>query len=145
MEVEELNKFLAVIPTLSIEKQVKLFIKTRTAKSAAKKVFDTQEAEFNAIQEACENSMLKKADADGVTGFTTPFGTTYTAETTKISIADDAAFFGFVKESGDLDFFERRVSTTHVAEYTRKNDGTVPPGLNIFRERVMRVRKAGDK
>lgn len=145
MEVEELNKFLAIVPTLSIEKQVKLFIKTRTAKSAAKKVFDTQEAEFNAILEACTNNMLRKADADGVTGFTTPFGTTYTAKTAKISIADDSIFFGFVLAQGDLDFFERRVSTTHVDEYMEKHEGTAPPGLNIFRERVMRVRKAGEK
>lgn len=145
MEVEELNQFLTLIPTLHIDKMVKLFVKTRAAKAAAKKVFDTQESEFNAIMQACENNMLKKADADGVTGFTTPFGTTYTAETTKISIADDASFFDFVKAQADLDFFERRVSTTHVANYAKLHDGAMPPGLNVFRERVMRVRKAGDK
>lgn len=145
MEVEELNKFLAMVPALPVEKLVKLFIKTRTAKSAAKKVFDTQADEFDAILRACENHMLKKADADGVTGFTTPFGTTYTAETTKISIADDTAFFDFVKVEADLDFFERRVSSTHVANYQKLHDGVAPPGLNIFRERIMRVRKAGEK
>lgn len=145
MEVEELKKFLAMVPTLPTDKLVKLFIKTRAAKSAAKKVFDAQEAEFKTIMEACENHMLKRADADGVTGFTTPFGTTYTAETAKISIADDAAFFEFVLAQGDLDFFERRVSSTHVTEYMTKNEGAAPPGLNIFREREMRVRKASDK
>lgn len=145
MNNDDLNKLLTIIPTLSVEKMVKLFIKTRTAKSAAKKAFDEQEAEFNAILDTCENFMLKRADADGVTGFTTPYGTTYTAETTKISIADDAAFFDFVKKLGDLDFLERRVSTTHVADYTKAHEGAVPPGLNIFRERVMRVRKASEK
>jgi hypothetical protein len=149
-EAAQLAAFLAMIPSLAVDKKVKLFVKTRSAKSVAKKVFDTQEAKFNAILEACENSMLADAKKQGVTGFTTAYGTTYKAETAKISIADDAAFFGFVLERGDLDFFERRVSSTHVEAYiaTLKgtpSEGLPPPGLNIFRESVMRVRKAGDK
>ena len=145
MEAEALSAFLSAVPDLPTDRLVKLFIKTRGAKSAAKKIFDAQAAEFDAIMEACENNMLKRADAEGVTGFTTPFGTTYTAETKRISIADDAAFFDFVRGLGDLDFFERRVSSTHVDTYMKAHEGISPPGLNIFRERVMRVRKAGEK
>ncbi len=161
MEPAELEKFLAMIPTLPVEKQVKLFIKTRAAKAAGQKVWDGQEAEFKKIMECCQNHMLKKAIADGVTGFTTPFGTTYTAINTKISIADDEAFFNFVRAEGDLDFFERRVSSTHVNAYMQKlvtaaelqglpkeeaaKAAVPPPGLNIFRETEMRVRKANEK
>jgi hypothetical protein len=149
-EEAQLAAFLAMIPTLSVEKKVKLFTRTRSAKSVAKKVFDTQEEKFNKIMQACENSMLAEAKKQGVTGFKTAHGTTYIAETAKISIADDAAFFGFVLERGDLDFFERRVSSTHVEEYIATLKGTPseghpPPGLNIFRESVMRVRKASEK
>ena len=124
---------------------MKLFIRTRAAKSAAQKEFDEQEAQFKQIMEMCENTMLRDADAQGVTGFTTPWGTTYAAETMKLSIADDNAFYSFVKQLGDLDFFERRVSSTHVQKYMEQSGGTLPPGLNVFRERVMRVRKASDK
>jgi hypothetical protein len=145
METEALSAFIAAIADLPIEKLVKLTLKTRLAKSANKKDFDAREAQFNTIMDACENQMLKKADIDGVTGFSTPFGTTYVAETTRLSIADDAAFFDFVKKTGDLDFFERRVSATHVANYMKNSGDMLPPGLNSFRTRVMRVRKAGDK
>lgn len=145
MDEKVLEAFLLTIPSMPIEKRVKLFIKTRAAKSAAKKEFDEQEAQYAKIMERCENSMLKEAGEQGVTGFTTPWGTTYTAEEMKISIADDSAFFGFVKGQGDLDFFERRVSSTHVKQYMELNGGHLPPGLNVFRERVMRVRKASDK
>lgn len=145
METEELAKFLDTINDFELDKLVKLFVKTRTHKSAAKKVFDAQDSQYNQIMERCENVMLAKADAAGVEGFKTDFGTTYIAETSKLSIADDMAFFGFVKELGDLDFFERRVSSTHVANYMKDNGGVLPPGLNQFRERVMRVRKAAEK
>jgi hypothetical protein len=145
MEDTVLKGFLATIPSMPVEKRVKLYIKTRAAKSAAQKEFDETKAQFEKIMELCENTMLKDADGQGVTGFTTPWGTTYAAETMKISIADDNAFYSFVKGEGDLDFFERRVSSTHVQQYMEQHDGNLPPGLNIFRERVMRVRKAGDK
>lgn len=149
-EAARFTAFLAMVPTLSVEKKVKLFVKTRSAKSVAKKAFDAQEDKFNKILEACENAMLADAKKDGVTGFQTVYGTTYKAETVKISIADDTAFFGFVLACGDLDFFERRVSSTHVEAYLATLKGTPseghpPPGLNIFREHVMRVRKASDK
>lgn len=139
------DQFLELIPTLTVEKMVKLFVKTREAKAVEAKAAAAVEANYKKVMEACENNMLAAADKAGVQGFTTPFGTTYTAETSKVSIADDQAFFGFVKELGDLDFFERRVSSTHVANYSKTHDGALPPGLNVFRERTMRVRKAGDK
>lgn len=145
MDDAMLKAFLATIPTMSVEKRVKLFIKTRAAKSAAQKEFDEQEEQFKQIMQACEGSMLRDADAQGVTGFSTPWGTTYAAETAKYSVADENAFYTFVRTSGDLDFFERRVSSTHVQQWMEQNGGNLPPGLNSFRERVMRVRKASDK
>lgn len=57
-------------------------------------------------------------------------------------IADENAFFNFVLEQGDLDFFERRIKATHIKEWSVANEGKVPPGLNIFRELTMKVRRS---
>lgn len=141
MDQKLLDDLLATIASKSVEKRVNLYIKTRAAKTAAKQEYDEAAAQFDKIMEACENSMLADADKQGVSGFKTPFGTTYTAETARFSIADDSAFYDFVKNAGDLDFFERRVSSTHVTQYMEQNGGSLPPGLNVYRERVMRVRK----
>jgi len=138
-----LTAFLNTIASLPVEKRVKLYLKTRAAKSAATKAYDDQVAQFDRIMDACQNSMLAEADKQGVTGFRTPFGTTYADETARYSIADGSAFYAFVKEQADLDFFERRVSSTHVKEWMEANGGILPPGVSVFRERVMRVRKAG--
>jgi hypothetical protein len=145
MNTEDLAKFLDTINNFELDKLVKLYVKTRDAKSVAKKAFTEQESQYNQVMDRCENIMLAKADAAGVEGFKTDFGTTYIAETAKISIADDTAFFAFVKDLGDMDFFERRVSSTHVQDWMKESGGMAPPGLNIFRERVMRVRKASEK
>lgn len=143
MDEAALVAFLGTIAEMPVEKRVKLYLKTRSAKSAATKAYDDQAAQFDKIMDACQNTMLADADKQGITGFKTPFGTTYADETARYSIADGHAFYEFVKAQADLDFFERRVSSTHVKEWMEANGGLLPPGVSVYRERVMRVRKAG--
>lgn len=148
MPEEELQQLLAKIATLDVEKRVKLYLTLRGGKSAIKKHMDAVEAQYKLAMETIENHLLADADKAKVTGFKIEgVGTTYTAEEMKVSIADDNAFLPFVISQGveGLGFFERRVSTTHLNEYMKLNGGAVPPGLNLFRERVMRVRKASEK
>lgn len=146
MAEEELKALLQKIGTLTVDEQVKLYLKLRRGKGAIKKHMDAVEGQYKVAMETIENHLLQAADKAKVSGFTVAgVATTYTAETKKISIADDTAFFNHVLTLKDLDFFERRVSSTHVEEVMKLNGGVAPPGLNIFRERVMRVRKAGEK
>lgn len=146
LEAEQLKAFLAMIPTLPVDKRVKLYLRTREKKTEAARAAKLEAAQYDAIMEACQNLLLAAADTAGVTGFKSEYGTTYVAETAKVSIADQTAFYNFVLQTQDLDFFEKRVSSTHLEEYMKLNPGLPPPpGLTIFRERVMRVRKAGEK
>lgn len=148
MSDDDFKAFLAAIATMPVEKKMKLFIKTREASAAATRVYEEQKAKFKTIQETCENHMLADADKMGTTGFKTDFGTSFIAETAKITIADHGAFTQFLDalppEADRYGFFEQRVSSRRIEDYV-KVAGTNPPGLNVFRERVMRVRKAGDK
>jgi len=70
------------------------------------------------------------------------------AETKRISIADSTAFTAFLDAlpaDGDrYGFFAQRVASERIEDYI-KIHGEAPPGLNIFRENVMRVRKASEK
>ncbi|HDR9868528.1 TPA: hypothetical protein QDE31_37450 [Burkholderia cenocepacia] len=147
MDNNQLAAFLASLADMPVEKLVKLYVKTREAKAAATRVFDEQDAQFKAIMETAENYLLAAADREGVEGFRTEYGTTYTAVTHKISIADDTAFETFLRaQENPFLFFERRVSSKHVKDYMDNSGGAAPPGLNIFPERCMRVRKtAGEK
>jgi len=139
---ERLSAFLAGIKDMTPDKLVKLFIKTRETKSAAASAFKAQEAQFNAIMEACENALLAAADKAGVEGFKTELGTTYVGTEVKYSIADDTAFKAFLETQDDkYGFFERRISSTRMGEYMKQHEDVPPPGLNLFRTRVMRVRK----
>jgi hypothetical protein len=132
---------IALIPTMPLEKLVKLTLHIRNQKALLKRAVDVKEANLDAIVDACENTMLAEAHRQGVKGFKTTAGTTYTSSSLKVSIADAEAFYGFVLAQGDLDFFERRVASLHVQEYMAENKGVLPPGLNVFTQLHMRVRK----
>lgn len=145
MGKEALAAFIAKVPTMKVEQKMQLYLKLRTAKSAVKKHAEAVDAEYKQVMEAIENHMLADADKATVTGFTIAgVGTSYTAETKKISIASDDDFHQFVLAQADLTFFEQRVGVKRVDAYIKEHKVN-PPGLNIFRERVMRIRKAGEK
>lgn len=135
----------ATIRTMPRDKLVKLYVKTREAKSAAAREAKAKADQFDLIMDTCEATALASCLSSGETGFTTPFGTTYIQETVKFSIADSETYFGFIRETGDLDMLEARVGSKHVQDYMKLNNGAVPPGLSVFRENVMRFRKAGEK
>lgn len=138
----QLLSFLDSVKSMNPDKLVKLYIKTRESKSNAASAFKAQEAQFNAIMDACENALLAAADKAGVEGFKTEMGTTYVGTEVKYSIADDTAFKAFLETQEDkYGFFERRISSTRMGEYMKQHEDVPPPGLNLFRTRVMRVRK----
>lgn len=142
------DNFVAGIKDLSVDKMHKLYLRTRTARGIATKAYEQQDEKFKRILQAVENHLLAKADTDNVSGYKTDEATSFTAETMKISIADDTAFEAFLNglpEDQRYSFFERRVSSTHVNNWMKANGGVAPAGLNLFRERTMRFRKANDK
>jgi hypothetical protein len=127
------------------DKLLKAYIKIRDQKTEESRVWGEREAKLNGDLKAIELELLRRSQEEGVTGYKVAgVGTAFQATTTKVSIADDAVFYQFVKDTGDLDFLERRVSSKHVTEYMAANDGRLPPGINTFRELNMRIRR-GDK
>lgn len=125
-----------------IESRVAKYVQLRDARAASNKANDEIDRAYKECLEAIETSFLASAHEQGVSGFKTQYGTVFSEEQVLASIADEQTFFGFVLKEGDLDFFERRIKVAHIKEYARMNDGRFPPGLNIFRELKMKVRRS---
>ncbi len=139
------EEFIAGLPDLPVDKLVKRFVGLREARAAANKQADIVDAEFKETLKAVEVELLRRADHEGVNGFKTDFGTTYKDVAMSASFADEDTFYKFVLKTGDLEFFERRLKIAHLKEYMEKHEGQLPPGINVFREYTMRVRKANGK
>lgn len=150
MSDEELQSYLANhVANLPVDKRVKFYVKTREMRSELTKAFEAQDGQYKAILEFIESSLMADAIKQGVDGFKTEYGTTYTSETARYSVADEVAFTKFLDalppEDARYAFFERRISSQHVKAYMEIHGGTLPPGLNQFREKVMRIRKTTNK
>ena len=128
-----------------IDKLVKIYVKIRDALSAEKKKYETIEAEFKGQMAMIATELKARAQAEGVEGFRTDFGTVYMSETMKTSCADWSAFGDFLKDHDPLEFLEKRISSTAIKEYMKQTDGQLPPGVSIFKELEARVRRSGEK
>lgn len=138
---EQLNALVSTAHTVSVDKRVAKYIALRNARADRNGEASTLDGRFKAALEAIEHSLLHDALEQGVTGFKTEAGTTYMDERWLASVADEKVFYEFVQETGELDFFERRIKATHVKQWVEAH-GANPPGLNVFRENVMKVRKS---
>lgn len=141
-KVADLTALRETAGAVPVDKRVAKYVKLRDERAATNKEADRYDKEYKITLEAIEASILKDAHEQGVTGFKTEAGTAYTEEVMVASIADDKIFFDFVRELGDLDFFERRLKVSHIKEYADANGGVIPPGLNTFRELKVKVRRS---
>ena len=137
----EKSEFIASIPGLPVDKLVKRFVGMREGRAANTKQYEEVDKEFKELMKAIEVELLSRAQLEGVDGFKTEFGTTYKDVAMSASFADEDTFYNFVRKTGDLEFFERRLKIAHLKEYMEKHEGQLPPGINVFREYTMRVRK----
>jgi hypothetical protein len=122
------------------EALVRTFVKIRDARSELKAQFEDKDGALKQDLRTVENELLRRAQEQGVKQFKTDDGTAFIGEEQHVSLADGEVFRAFVEKTGDLLFYEQRVSLGHVKEYMSAHEGRVPPGVNLFRENRMRVR-----
>lgn len=54
---------------------------------------------------------------------------------------DKAATMQFIKDTGNVELLQQRLSSTAVKEYMEQNSGLLPPGIKIAVERTVTIRR----
>ncbi len=141
--------------SIPIDKLVNVFLKMRNAHNARQSQDKKDAMERKAQMRKIENEMLRRANATGVEGYTTKAGTVYPGEDWHASIADEAKFRRFLENEEDpYGWFTNRIRLERVREWMKDaadlaeasegvedEMGGVIPGLNLFREKRMKVRE----
>lgn len=125
------------------DKLVRVFIKMRAARAAIKDEYETKDNKLKEDMKRVEIELLRRAQEQGVEGFSTADGTTYISEEVHASIGDPDVFTGFLSSPDVEDpfaFFEQRPSLKRIKEWQSDHEGAPPPGIRLFRENRMRVR-----
>lgn len=125
---------------IPLDKLVRVFLAMRREheKKQRKDKIDAETRKGN--MRKIENELLRRANDQGAEGFTTKYGTVYSDEDLHVSIADENIFRKFLEDDEDpFGWYTKRVRLERVTEYMKNNE-EFPPGLNVFREKRMKIR-----
>ena len=115
----------------------------RDKRAVLKRAFQDEDDKLKSLEDACEIWLLKKSQDMGCTTLSEKgVGTATQSTTTRVNCADWGVMHEWIKKTGNLDIFERRISRDFVKNYAAENGGAVPPALNIVTEITMKVTRA---
>jgi hypothetical protein len=120
----------------------KAYIALREARRQAKKRWENEDARFKAGLEKLEAIMLAHLNETNADAVRTDSGTFYKQEAITPLASDWQLVYDWIKEHDAWDMLERRVKSTFIKEFQEAHDGALPPGISVYREFVIRVRKA---
>jgi hypothetical protein len=127
---------------LDLGRITKAHINIRDARSQLRKQFEEADSDLKVAQEKLEMAMLDHLNKHGMNSVKTDAGTFYAQEEITPSGSDWNALYEWIKEHDAWDALERRIKKTFVKEYSEAHNGGLPPGVSVYRERIVRVRRA---
>ena len=127
------------------DRLVKVYLKIRAVISATTKEYDARIEILKRQQNQLRAELLRRLHERKATQTKTAEGVAYIVKRMNVSIADEDLFGQFVLDEQDTDFYHKRVSIEHLREWSKANNGAMPPGLNIFTELEINVRQPTKK
>lgn len=115
----------------------------KAAKSAIKREFEEKYAGLNSKLEMIEtrlHKMMKEVGSENLK--IEGLGLAYLTTKTFVGAKDWEAIWKYIEESSNLDLLQRRLAKNAVLEYVEANDGDLPPGVTVTKERAVVVRSA---
>ena len=127
---------------MDLNQVTKAYLNIRDARSKAKAEWEAGDDALKASQEKLEGVMLSYLEKHNVDRMGTDLGTFYRQADIKPSAGDWNAVYAWIKEHDAWELLERRLKKTFVSDFMETHDGMLPPGVNVHREYVVRVRRA---
>lgn len=98
-------------------------------------------AEIDAQMKNAESFLLNHLNESGLDRVGVGAGTVFVQVKTMPSIKDKAVFIDYIKQTGNVELLQTRVSTTAVKEFMENNNQQLPPGVDITTAREVTVRR----
>lgn len=98
-------------------------------------------AEYKSQMKNAEAFLLNHLNESGLDRVGVGAGTVFVQVKTMPSIKDKGALIDFIKQTGNVELLQARVSSTAVKEYMEHNDNQLPPGVDVTTSREVTVRR----
>src|SRR5690606_9852547 len=113
----------------------------RDAKAALALQHKEEMAEIEDELKQVDASLLDYLNRLGVDSVKTSAGLVHFQTELRAGIGDKGALMDFIRQTGQPELLQSRVSSTVLREFMEANGGSTPPGVSASFERVIRVRK----
>lgn len=125
---------------MKLDDKVEQYINLRDRRTVLKKAYSETDEELKNEMKLIEMDILEFLDSTGQQSAKTEHGTAYKEIFTSVTVADGQKFFDFVLQNDAIDLLEKRVNKTAYRSY--KEDGIDVPGVNIYQEAKVKIRKS---
>jgi hypothetical protein len=120
---------------------VEHYITLRDHKSKLDAEHKARVAEVDAQMKNAEAFLLNHLNEARLDRVGVGAGTVFVQVKTMPSIKDKASFVDYIKQSGQVELLQLRVSSTAVKEFMENNNQQLPPGVDITTAREVTVRR----
>lgn len=127
---------------MDISTLTKAYVKIRDARGVLKKQYEEEDIKLKAKLERLEAEMLRFLQENNTDSVKTVHGTFYRQEEITPTGADWDALYRWIADNDAFDALERRIKKGFIKEYMETHEGGVPPGVSVYREYVVRVRRS---
>ena len=120
---------------------VEHYIALRDHKSMLDAEHKARVAEIDAQMTNAENFLLNHLNESGLDRVGVGAGTVFVQVKTMPSFEDKEATIAYIKQSGNVELLQSRLSSTAVKEFMDANNQQLPPGVKIMTERTVTIRR----
>lgn len=120
---------------------IQRMLELRDQRSQLKKQFEEDDRKLRKMYERGENWLLQHMHETGHEKFTAGGATVFQSKTTRASIPDWTALCDYIRETGEVDLLQKRVSSTNLKEFMKSGNPT-PPGVKVEEVVNVNIRKS---
>ena len=133
----------------NIEEVAAIYVMIRDLRDEATREYEAKKAEFDTDLDQLEKAMLSICnDLGNISSIKTNSGTVIRSLKERFGCGDWDGFRKFELANPDHDFRERRIHQGNMKQYLATIDPVeqgMPPGVNVFREYTITVRRPSEK
>ena len=131
---------------MNMEDLVEAFLNIRAERERIQKAYEAADAELKSDQKQIEVLMLNACNDINANSINTAHGTIIRKLDERYFCSDWEHFYGFVRDLGMVELFEKRIHQKNLKAYLEEHQGDgLPPGVNVMREYGITVRKSSNK
>jgi hypothetical protein len=122
-------------------KMVNVFVKIRDKRQEKRKEWEDEDKRLAEQQDRVSAELLRYLNTNNMDSVRTEKGTFFRQEKVVPTASDWDTFYKWVAQTDGFDFLEKRIKRAEVTKYMETHEGTPPPGVSVYREYEVRVRR----